>query len=108
MDLNLDNLTLDELNELSKSVNLAISSSEAKRLTAARSALEDLAREHGFTLAELVDPAPKGKRSTKALAPKFVNPNNPIETWSGRGRKPKWFLEGLAAGKKPEEFLLSS
>jgi len=25
------------------------------------------------------------------------------KTWTGKGRRPKWFVEALAAGKKPEE-----
>jgi DNA-binding protein H-NS len=34
---------------------------------------------------------------------KYANPANKSATWSGRGRKPRWFSEALAKGKKPED-----
>ena len=51
--------------------------------------------------------ATRRKRSAgqpkKATAAKYRGPNG--ETWSGgRGRKPRWVTEALAAGKKLEQF----
>ena len=50
--------------------------------------------------------ATRRKRSTGAAskaAVKYRGPNG--ETWSGgRGRKPRWVTEALAAGKKLEQF----
>ncbi len=41
----------------------------------------------------------KGKvSSTSKLPPKYRNPDNPSETWSGRARRPKWFLEAQRRG----------
>lgn len=37
-----------------------------------------------------------------AVAAKFKGPNG--ESWSGRGRQPKWIVSALAAGKKMEDF----
>ena len=28
----------------------------------------------------------------------FCNPNNPEQTWNGRGRRPKWLIEALEQG----------
>ncbi len=33
------------------------------------------------------------------MAPKYRHPENTEITWSGRGRKPAWIVEGLEAGK---------
>jgi DNA-binding protein H-NS len=41
------------------------------------------------------------------IAPKYRNPDNLSETWSGRGREPKWLQHQIAAGKSREEFLIS-
>jgi DNA-binding protein H-NS len=35
---------------------------------------------------------------------KYRNPANAHETWTGRGRKPKWLLEEINKGKKQEDF----
>ena len=40
------------------------------------------------------------------VAPKYRNPANPAETWSGRGKHPKWMTHAMAGGKKPEDFLI--
>lgn len=43
-----------------------------------------------------------GRRAT--VAPKYRNPDNPSETWSGRGRKPRWLTAALKTGKKLRDF----
>jgi DNA-binding protein H-NS len=37
-------------------------------------------------------------------APKFRNTENPTETWVGRGRRPRWLKEHLAAGRRLDDF----
>ena len=64
------------------------------------SALEARAQELGFSLAELKG-VKKQRKSTGTAGPKYRRPENPNVTWSGRGRKPRWFADALAAGKKP-------
>ena len=43
------------------------------------------------------------RRPYPPVLPKFRNPDDPAETWSGRGRKPRWFTEKLRLGKRLEE-----
>lgn len=102
MDLN--NLSLKELKDLQSKVEKAIASFEDRQKREALLKLEEKAREMGFSLAELTGAAPKKKRSVSA--PKYANPENPSDTWTGRGRKPKWMVEALAAGKSPDDFLI--
>ena len=51
--------------------------------------------------------ASKG-RSLGKVAPKYRNPANAQETWTGRGRQPRWLAGEIAAGKKLEDFLIQS
>lgn len=99
--MDLSGFSLKELQDLQNKVAKAITDfSENKK----RDALEELdrkARELGFSLAELTGTAPLRKRS--ASTAKFANPANPEDTWSGRGRKPRWYIEALEAGKAPED-----
>jgi DNA-binding protein H-NS len=39
-----------------------------------------------------------------AVAPKYRNPENPSETWAGRGLTPRWLAAALKGGKKLEHF----
>lgn len=46
--------------------------------------------------------APAGKRAArKAVAAKYKDDQG--HSWSGRGRRPKWFVDAIAAGKTPEQ-----
>lgn len=46
--------------------------------------------------------------STSAVKPKYVNPDNPEQTWAGRGKIPLWMEPWLDKGYKKEEFLISN
>lgn len=45
----------------------------------------------------------KRKPSAVKLLPTYRNPNNPEETWTGRGRKPKWLIAALDAGSTVDQ-----
>ncbi len=40
------------------------------------------------------------------VAPKYRNPDNPAETWAGRGLKPRWLAAALKTGKKLDDFMI--
>jgi DNA-binding protein H-NS len=40
------------------------------------------------------------------VAPKYQNPANPDETWTGRGVAPKWMQELIDSGRSKDEFLI--
>lgn len=99
MDLNA--LSLRELKDLQGQVAKAIASFEDRKKKEALSELEDRARQMGFSLSELLG-TPIARKRAPASA-KYANPENPSETWSGRGRKPRWFEAALAAGKSVDD-----
>ena len=44
------------------------------------------------------------RRPYPKVLPKYRNPNDPAETWSGRGKQPRWLVAQLRAGKKLDDF----
>ncbi|MFB2531988.1 H-NS family nucleoid-associated regulatory protein [Paracoccus sp. p4-l81] len=98
MNLNLDDLSLSELRELRGRIDRAIASFEDRKRREALTRLEEKARELGYSLADLTG-AGRKRRANAPRAAKYANPANPSETWSGRGRRPAWVNEALAAGK---------
>jgi DNA-binding protein H-NS len=42
-----------------------------------------------------------------SVAPKYRNPENPMETWAGRGLKPRWLTAAIKSGKKLDDFLIA-
>jgi len=49
----------------------------------------------------------RGGRRGK-VAPKYRNPDNPTETWAGRGLRPRWLADAIKAGKKLEHFAIAA
>jgi DNA-binding protein H-NS len=47
------------------------------------------------------------RRKYPKVLPKYFNPSAPAETWSGRGRQPRWIVAALKSGRKLEEFRIS-
>ena len=97
MHIELDALSLKELKDLRNQVEKAIQTFEDRKKAAALAELEEAAKKLGFSLAELT--AASGAKKRKSVAPKYANPANPAETWTGRGRRPRWVEQALASGK---------
>ncbi|MGV7215097.1 H-NS histone family protein [Bradyrhizobium sp. UFLA05-112] len=53
-----------------------------------------------------VDPStePPARRKYPKVIPKYYNPLRPTETWSGRGKQPRWLVAALQSGHTLEEF----
>ncbi len=95
----------------------------AKRtpITTIRSKITKFAKAEGYSIEELFGSAgaaapgrkttarkassTKGRKLGK-VAPKYRNPANPKETWTGRGKQPRWMAAYTAKGKKVEDFLI--
>lgn len=110
MSIDLSNMSREELEQLAKDVQVALVEAADRERRNALEALEQTAKAHGFLLEELTSgaaagmrsgPKPKGKGKNP---PKFRNPANPKQTWTGRGRKPQWIKDAETAGTDLKEF----
>lgn len=104
---------LDTLIAQAKKQQAALS--KRKPIALIRKKLTALAKAEGYSVAELFGgakaaPAKKaGKKAATAgrkVAPKYRNPADAKDTWSGRGRQPRWLAEQVKKGKKVEDFLI--
>lgn len=120
MSIDLSDLSAKQLGDLIKNAKKQ-QAIVAKRvpITKVRSQLTKLAKASGYSIEALfgAEPATGRKSATKAtgktgrklgkVPPKYRNPANPQETWTGRGKQPRWLAELTAKGKKAEEFLIA-
>jgi DNA-binding protein H-NS len=97
---NLESISLDELWALHEDVSALL----VKKITAEKLELE-------LRLSQL-----RGKSDTKEnvsrrpypkVLPKYQNPAEPTETWSGRGKQPKWISAQLKSGKKLDDLTIT-
>lgn len=42
----------------------------------------------------------------KSVEPRYRNKGNAAETWTGRGKQPRWLVAQLEKGAKLEDFLI--
>lgn len=106
MAMNLEALSLKELKDLQSQVTRAIATYEDRKKKEALAELEEKAREMGFSLAELTGLSVAKTRKRAPAVAKYANPADKSDTWSGRGRKPRWFEAALKTGKTPEDMAI--
>lgn len=63
-----------------------------------------MVKEHGFEISDLFG---RGRKGKGIVAVKYRDPQNPQNTWTGRGRMPRWLAAATKGGKaKKEDFLV--
>ena len=109
--LDLESLPDEELEQLIEQAQAVLS----VRLQTRIEQLRSLARRAGFevSVSRIGETGERGRSRAAAAPPgrkpveaKYRNPDKPSETWSGRGREPKWLAEKIASGRKREEFAI--
>jgi len=76
----------------------------SRRMTADKAKLEERLRKiEGKTGGHTEG---RARRPYPPVLPKYQNPKNPSETWSGRGKQPRWLKAQLRAGKKLNDLLI--
>jgi DNA-binding protein H-NS len=108
--LDLEGMPLDELWSLHEQISIVLS----KRIIAEKRQLEDrLIQLNRGRIAEatvsvdLNSSKTDGKsprRHYPRVFPKYQNPAVPSETWSGRGKQPRWLVSALKDGRTIEDF----
>lgn len=102
MPIDLETMSREELKTLISDAQKALKTVDARRKAEAKRAAEKVAKEFGFSLEEVVTGGSKGSKG----APKYANPSDASQTWTGRGRKPNWVIAALDAGTPLEELAL--
>ncbi len=92
-----------------------------KPITTVRKRMNQIAKSEGYTIAELFGGSAatsagttprassprKTRKTTGKVAPKYRNPDNANETWTGRGRQPRWLTAYTDAGRSRDDFLIT-
>ena len=48
------------------------------------------------------------RRAYPPVYPKYRNPDQPSETWTGRGKQPRWLVAQLKSGKRIDDFRIAA
>jgi len=102
--MNLKSMSIDALVGLRGKIEAVLGSKVAGERRALESELAKLTR---FQTGGPRSKSAIGRGARGKVAPKFRNPENPGETWAGRGLKPRWLAAAIKAGKKLEDFRIA-
>ncbi|MBV6570740.1 H-NS histone family protein [Acinetobacter baumannii] len=101
-------LSVEELKRLQEEAEALIASKKDQAIEDAYNQIIEIAENVGFSVEQLLEfGAQKRKKTTrKSVEPRYRNKNNAEETWTGRGKQPRWLVAEIEKGAKLEDFLI--
>jgi DNA-binding protein H-NS len=107
--IDLSSYSVEELNELVEKAKKEVAIKEQNRVQEVRSQIEKLAGKLNMSVDEVMhfDIKKKKSGSKPAGKVKYRNPDNPEQTWTGRGKRPRWLQEALDQGANLEDFAIA-
>lgn len=104
MAIDLKSMTLTQLRDLMRRAELREKELMKERKERVRAKMVALAKSEGLSFDEVIG-RPATRRKSRPVPPKYRNPADGA-TWSGRGKRPRWFTDALKAGKKEKDLLI--
>lgn len=101
--MNLKSMSIDALVGLRGKIDAVLGTKVSEERRTLESELAKLSR---VEMAGGRAKAAFGRGVRGKVAPKYRNPENPNETWAGRGLKPRWLAAALKGGKKLDDFMI--
>lgn len=108
MAVDIKNLNHNQLNDLISKAQSRQHELRKEKVAKLRDKIHALIKAEGFSFEDVFGQARGGKarRAGGTVAPKYRNPADPEQTWSGRGKRPRWFNDALKAGKKEKDLAI--
>jgi DNA-binding protein H-NS len=104
--VDIKSLNHSQLNDLINKAQLRQNEMRKEKVVKLREKINSLIKAEGYTFEDVFGTTRKTKRAGAKVAPKYRNPANPTQTWSGRGKRPHWFNDALKAGKKEKDLAI--
>lgn len=108
MAIDLKSLNHNQLSDLISRARARQEELVKEKASKLREKINALVKAEGFGLDEVLGRGGAGGRGKARgkVKPKYRNPADPSQTWSGRGKRPRWFNAALSAGKKEKDLLI--
>lgn len=101
----MEKMSLAELSKMQANIERMKAEKQNSERAAVRQKIMSIAKEHGFDIQELFGRKGNGKGTRGKVAVKYRDSAG--NTWTGRGRMPRWMVAATKGGKaKKEDFLI--
>lgn len=104
--IDLSSYNVSELKGLQHDIENEIKSRQQGDLAQARQQILAIAQKAGISVEELLATGTKqaNKGTGKKVQMQYQNPADKAQTWTGRGRQPRWIADAIAGGKQLADF----
>ncbi len=99
------NLSETELQVVIQNAEKALKEKQTRKRKEVIAQIKDLADSIGVVV-EIREESVTSSRKGSKVAAKYRNPDNPSQTWTGRGVAPKWMQALINSGRDKSEFLI--
>ncbi|WP_316173208.1 H-NS histone family protein [Bradyrhizobium sp. SZCCHNRI2049] len=98
--IDIESMSMDDLLAIRKKINQIL----GKRVLQERRELQERLKRLDLVEAQESLSIATSRRKYPPVMPKYRNPAEPSQTWSGRGSQPRWMRNALKLGKKISDF----
>lgn len=106
----MNDLSVAELRDLQVKAEELIASKQDQELQQAYQDIMAIAEKVNLTIEQILELGANKSKSKKIIRKtveaRYRNPNNAADTWTGRGKKPRWLAAKLEAGANIEDFMI--
>lgn len=106
MAIDLKSLNHNQLADLITRARARQAELSKERAAKLREKINALIKAEGLALDEVMGRSGGRGKLRGKVKPKYSNPADRSQTWTGRGKRPRWFNAALAAGKKEKDLLI--
>lgn len=106
MPINIRNLNHSQLTDLIQRARARQEELAKEKATKLRAKISAMVRAEGFAIEDVFAGSGARRGVRRKVKPKYRNPADPSQTWTGRGKRPRWYSAALASGKKEKDLLI--
>lgn len=100
--------SVEDLKRVQREAEALIASKKEQAIQKAYKQVVEIAAALDLTIEQLIEQGSQKRKTTtrKTVEPRYRNKNNPQDTWTGRGKQPRWLVAELDKGAKLEDFVI--
>ena len=104
----ISNLSVEQLKRLQAEAEALIATKKDQAIEDAYNQILAIADNLNLSIEQILEvgESKRKKSPRKTVAPRYRSKINSTDTWTGRGKKPRWLVAELEKGAKLEDFLI--
>jgi len=108
MAINIRNLNYAQLDELIQRARERQAELAKERASKLREKINAMVKAEGLDIGDVFGTSTRRGAGAvrRKVKPKYRNPADPAQIWTGRGKRPRWYSAALASGKKEKDLLI--